>query len=92
MNTTWQKTIVFNLIINVGMCFSSILIQYWHKNSNKATSPSTLKMAIYKQEVTFLSLVTWQEVVPLLANKKSHYYSFKMNIKVQSVTDTSIDN
>ncbi len=34
------------------------------------------------QEVTFLSLIliTWQELEPLLVNKKSDYNSFKMNI------------
>ncbi len=42
MNTVWMKTIVFNLINNVRMCFCSILINYW-KNTNKVTSPSSLK-------------------------------------------------
>ncbi len=42
-------------------------------------------MVIHKEEVTFLLLSVGKEVVPLLANKKSHYYSFKMNIKVQNM-------
>ncbi len=38
---TWQKTIVFNLINNVRMCFNSILINYWkRKHINKVIPPS----------------------------------------------------
>ncbi len=43
------------------------------------------KMVIYKQEVTFLLLITWQEMVTLLANNKSHNNIFKMNIKFQNM-------
>ncbi len=88
MKWTQQKTVVFNIVNNVRMCFSSILIHYWRKNSNKVSSCSPLKMG--KQEVTLLSLVTWQEVVPLHGNKTSSYYSFKMNIKVQNMCQTCI--
>ncbi len=84
MSTAWQKTIDCNLVNNDKMCFNSILIHYW-KKTNNVTSPSPLKMDIHKQEVTFVSLVIWQEVVPLLAKKKLCYYSFKMNIKVQNM-------
>ncbi len=55
---------------------------YGQKNTNKVSSSSTLKIGIRKQEVAFLQLITLQEVVPLLANSKSHYYSIKMKIKV----------
>ncbi len=47
-------------------------------------------MGIHKQEVVFLQLITWHEVVLLLANNESHYYSIKMRIKV--APDMSIDN
>ncbi len=90
MNTTWQKTIVFNLINNVRMFwlhFDSLLKT---KNTNKVTSPSALKMDIYKQEVTILSLVTWQEGVPLIVNMKSRYHSFKMNIKFLNMCRTCL--
>ncbi len=30
-------------------------------------------------------IMTYQEVVPLLVNKKSHYNSFKMNIKLHNM-------
>ncbi len=51
MNTTWEKTIVLNVI---GMrCqelnFDSLLT----KNSYKVSSSSPLKMGIHKQEVAF---------------------------------------
>ncbi len=39
-------------------------------------------MGIHKHEVTILLMVTWQEVVPLLANKS--YSSFKMNINFRN--------
>ncbi len=43
------------------------------KNANKVTSFSPLKIVIHKQEVKMLLLPGWQEVVPQLANKKTHY-------------------
>ncbi len=62
------------------------------KNTTKVSSSSPLKeMGIHIQEVAFLSLVMSQEVGPLLANKKSHYYSIKVNIK-EYMSDMSIDN
>ncbi len=45
-------------------------------------------MIIHKQEVTFLLLPVLQQVVPLFANTKSHYYSFKLYIKVQNMCQT----
>ncbi len=42
-------------------------------------------MGIHKDVVAFLTLVTWQEVVPLIGNKKSHYYSIKINITVPNI-------
>ncbi len=65
-----------------------ISAQFWciieKKTLNKVTSSSPQKMFIHKQEVTFLLLPVWQEMVPLLlANMKAHYYSFKMSIKIK---------
>ncbi len=40
MDTTmWQKTIAFNLIDNVRMCFSSSLIQYWNITPTEVHPP-----------------------------------------------------
>ncbi len=53
----------------------SVAAQFWFiidKNISKVLSSSPLEMGIHKQKVALLTLVTWQEVVPLLANKKNH--------------------
>ncbi len=47
--------------------------------------PPLEKTFIHKQEVTCLLLPVCPELVPLLASKKSHYYSFKMNIKFRNI-------
>lgn len=39
----------------------------------------------YWKGSTILLLIAWQEVVPLIVNNKSHYYSFKTIIKYQSI-------
>ncbi len=84
MTTTWEKTIVFNLISNVKMYLSSIMMYYWTTNTNKELYiflPS--KMVIHKQEVKLFLFLVWHWSVPLLANKKSYYhdyYSFKVNM------------
>ncbi len=57
--TTSQKTILFNIINNVKNVFQLNFASFLIKKKNIST-----------MEVTFLSLVTLQEVVPLLANKK----------------------
>ncbi len=48
-------------------------------------SKSHLPMVIHEQEVTIVLLITWQEVVPLFANKKSHCEGFTVNIKFQNM-------
>ncbi len=86
MATTWQKTIIFNFSTE---CVSA---KFWCiieiNPTNTVTSSFPLKIAILKHEITFLLLTVWQEVVPLLLNKKSHYYKFKMNIKIQNMCQT----
>ncbi len=42
-------------------------------------------MVIRKHKVTNLLFPVRQEVIQLLANNKSHNYSYKMNIKIQSM-------
>ncbi len=76
-------------INNVRMCLSSIMIHYWNKNKQyKSYVSLTSKINGHSQIGRFLSLVTWREVVALLANKKSCYYSFKMKFKIQNMSQT----
>ncbi len=68
--------------------FINIDINYWLQQINNyligtdvmLLFSSLLQIVIHKQEVTILLVPVWLKVVPLLANKKSHYYRFKMNI------------
>ncbi len=49
------------------------------KTLTKLHFSSLYKMVIPKQEVRLLLLITWQEMVSPLVNKKSYYNNFKMN-------------
>ncbi len=44
------------------------------------------KMVIHKHEVIFLLLITRQDVMSLL--KKLHYYSSKMKLKIENISQT----
>lgn len=55
------------------------------KTLTKLHFSSLYKMVIPKQEARLLLLITWQEMVSPLVNKKSYYNNFKMNFKLQNI-------
>ncbi len=57
--TTWQKVIVFNLTIPLGV---SAQLQCIIKKPHKSVPPSPLKTVIYKQDIIFVLLISWQKV------------------------------
>ncbi len=66
----------------------SFIIKKTPTNKVSPSPPVKKKKRNSQTKVAFLTQVKWQEMMPLIANKKLHYYSIQMNIKVQNIGHT----